>query len=103
MNRFIRFPSQITRSLQAAILALAIGYLLIVLPIAAQTKLTAPITLDGRHLFKVSDSGGYSASVTDVLVFTLASPMVPLGEKSYSLMQIILRAHLYWHISAATS
>ncbi|MBW4574657.1 MAG: mechanosensitive ion channel [Aphanothece sp. CMT-3BRIN-NPC111] len=61
MNRFIRFPSPLARSLQAAILALGIACLLIVLPIAAQTKPTAPITLDGRHLFKVSDSGGYSA------------------------------------------
>jgi len=37
----------------------------------------------------------WSRSVSDILVFTLASPMVPLGEKSYSLIQLILLIGLF--------
>ena len=46
---------------QTAILTLALAWLLLLKPVAAQSNPSARITIEGRYLFKVSDSGGYTA------------------------------------------
>jgi len=46
---------------QTAILTLALAWLLLLKPVAAQSNPSARITIDGRYLFKVMDSGGYTA------------------------------------------
>ena len=63
MNRFLRFPSLVTLAIRIAAVAIAIGCLLSVAPVLAQAKdtPTAPIILDGRKLFEVSQSGRYNA------------------------------------------
>ncbi len=63
MNRFLRFQSLVTLAIRIAALAIAIGCLLSVPPVLAQDKdtPTAPIILDGRRLFVVSQSGRYNA------------------------------------------
>src|SRR5919202_1297001 len=63
MNRFLRFPSLVTLAIRIAAVAIAIGCLLSVAPVLAQVKdtPTAPIILDGRKLFEVSQSGRYNA------------------------------------------
>lgn len=63
MNRFLRFQSLVTLAIRIAALAIAIGCLLSVPPVLAQGKdtPTAPIILDGRRLFVVSQSGRYNA------------------------------------------
>lgn len=73
-----------SRLLKQVILILALVWLL-VLPVAAQIQSTAPITLDGRRLFRVSDSGGYTAQeraedVNRILKETVrrAEPPIPV-------------------------
>ena len=63
MNRLFRFPSLVTLVVRIAAVAIAIGCLLSIPPVLGQTKEnpTAPIILDGRRLFTVSQSGRYSA------------------------------------------
>jgi len=58
MNRFLRFQSLVTLAIRIAAVAIAIGCLLSVPPVLAQDKdtPTAPIILDGRRLFVVSQS-----------------------------------------------
>jgi small-conductance mechanosensitive channel len=63
MNRFLRFPSLVTLVVRIAAVAIAIGCLLSIPPVLAQDKdsPTAPIILDARRLFEVSQSGRYNA------------------------------------------
>ncbi|MBW4649364.1 MAG: mechanosensitive ion channel [Kastovskya adunca ATA6-11-RM4] len=61
MNRFLRFQSLLSRILQLIIVAVALGFILIAVPALAQRATTAPVTLDGRRLFDVSQSGQYTA------------------------------------------
>ncbi len=63
MNRFLRFPSLVTLVVRIAAVAIAIGCLLSIPPVLAQDKdsPTAPIILDARQLFEVSQSGRYNA------------------------------------------
>lgn len=70
MNRFSRFSSLVTlvawiaaMALAQLVVSLALGCLLTVAPVLAQGKdtPTAPIVLDGRKLFEVSQSGHYNA------------------------------------------
>ncbi len=82
-------PLLLTKFFQKAILALTIACL-IWLPVSAQTKPTAPITLDGRQLFKVSDSGGYSAQQRAEIVDTILKQTVKSGEPPLS-VEIIER------------
>ena len=78
-----------TKFFQKMILALTI-VCLIWLPVSAQTKATAPITLDGRQLFKVSDSGGFSAQQRAEIVDTILKQTVKAGEPPLS-VEIIER------------
>ncbi len=59
MNRFLRFPS--LRSFTVQIAVAAIAFLLAVIPVLAADNPKAPIILDGARLFEVSQSGGYTA------------------------------------------
>ncbi len=59
MNRFLRFPS--LRSFTVQIAVAAIAFLLAVIPVLAADNPKAPIILDGVRLFEVSQSGGYTA------------------------------------------
>jgi len=59
MNRFLRFPS--LRSFTVQIAVVAIAFLLAVIPVLAADNPKAPIILDGARLFEVSQSGGYTA------------------------------------------
>lgn len=65
MHRFSRFPSLVTLVVRIAAVAIAIGCLLSIPPVLAQVQEkdtpTAAITLDGRRLFVVSQSGRYTA------------------------------------------
>lgn len=65
MNRFLRFPSLVTLVARIAAVAIAIGCLLLIVPVLAQTQDQEPpaaaIVLDGRQLMEVSQSGRYSA------------------------------------------
>src|SRR4028119_1585374 len=67
MNRFLRFPSLVTLVIRIVAVAIAIGCILSIAPVLAQGKdtpkdtPTAPIVLDGRRLFEVSQSGRYNA------------------------------------------
>ena len=60
MNRFLRFPSLVTLVARIAAVAIAIGYLLLIVPVLAQTQDKEPpaaaIVLDGRRLLEVSQS-----------------------------------------------
>lgn len=63
MKCILPFPSLVTLAVRIAALAFAIAFLLSVPPVLAQGKDTpnAPIILDGRKLFEVSQSGRYNA------------------------------------------
>lgn len=63
MNRFLRFPSLVTLVARIAAVAIAIGCFVSIPSVLAQDKEapTAPIILDGRRLFVVSQSGRYNA------------------------------------------
>ncbi|AFZ18560.1 mechanosensitive ion channel family protein [Allocoleopsis franciscana] len=65
MNRFLRFPSLVTLVARIAAVAIAIGCLLWIVPVLAQSQDKEPpsaaIVLDGRRLLEVSQSGRYSA------------------------------------------
>jgi small-conductance mechanosensitive channel len=67
MNRLLRFPSLATLAFRIATVAFAIACLLSIAPVLAQGKdtpketPTAPIILDGRKLFVISQSGRYNA------------------------------------------
>ncbi len=67
MNRLLRFPSLATLAFRIATVAFAIACLLSIAPVLAQGKdtpketPTAPIILDGRKLFVISQSGRHNA------------------------------------------
>ncbi len=62
MNRVLRLPSLVTLVVRIAAVAIAIGCLLSIPPVLGQDENpTAPIILDARRLFEVSQSGRYSA------------------------------------------
>ena len=61
MNRFLRFPSLVTLVARIAAVAIAMGCILSIPSVLAQDNPTAPIILDGRRLFEVSQSGRYNA------------------------------------------
>ena len=63
MNRFLRFPSLVTLAVRIVAVAIAIGCLSSIVPVLAQGKdtPTAPIILDGRKLFVISQSGRHNA------------------------------------------
>jgi potassium-dependent mechanosensitive channel len=71
MNRLLRFPSLVTLAFRIATVAFAIACLLSIAPVLAQSRgtpretpretPTAPIILDGRKLFVISQSGRYNA------------------------------------------
>jgi hypothetical protein len=52
---------QIYDRIRAIALVIFLGCFLIVMPVQAQTSKESPITLDGRQLFTVSDTGQVSA------------------------------------------
>src|SRR5918998_723578 len=63
MKCILPFRSLVTLAVRIAAVAFAIAFLLSVPPVLAQGKdtPTAPIILDGRKLFEVSQSGRYNA------------------------------------------
>ncbi|NES20160.1 MAG: hypothetical protein F6K41_14820 [Symploca sp. SIO3E6] len=61
MNSRLRYQSWFRQVTRIVLVALAISYLLSVTPVFAQENTTAPIILDGRILFEVSQSGEYTA------------------------------------------
>ncbi len=99
MNRFLRFPSLVVRMVAVALATLVavitIGCILSVAPALAQAKdtPTAPIILDGRRLFVVSQSGRYNAEeraddanrVLKQKIETANSPLPVKIEESQSL------------------
>jgi len=74
----------ITRFLQSCLIG-ALGGVLILVPVWAQTTSTAPIRVDGHRLFEVSQLGNYSArnrteEANAVLEAAVASPKAPQVE-----------------------
>lgn len=64
MNRFLRFPSLVTLVIRMAAVAIAIVCFASIPPVLAQQESpTAPIILDGRRLFEISQSGRYNAGI----------------------------------------
>ena len=62
MKFCLRYQSFFRRVAQVVLVALAISYLLSVVPVFAQeNNTTAPIILDGRTVFEVNPSGDYTA------------------------------------------